>query len=91
MRLQTKPHRLLWPILAAALVASWSSGFVGIRYASEQADVMLVLFWRTLISGLILLPFAVLIGPQISARAMIQQMGFGVAVMFLFSNSMREV
>jgi drug/metabolite transporter (DMT)-like permease len=81
---QTKPHRFLWPILAAALVASWSSGFVGIRYATEHADVMLVLFWRTLTSGLILLPFAFLIGPRISARALIQQMGFGVAVMFFY-------
>lgn len=82
--LQTKSHRLVWPIMAAGLVASWSSGFVGIRYASENADVMLVLFWRTLMSGLILLPFALLIGPRISARALIQQMGFGVAMMFLY-------
>nr|WP_199773352.1 DMT family transporter [Sinorhizobium fredii] len=81
---QTRPHRLLWPIMAVALVASWSSGFVGIRYASENADVMLVLFWRTLMSGLILLPFALLIGPRISARAVVQQVVFGVAMMFLY-------
>ena len=77
-------HRLTWPIMAVALVASWSSGFVGIRYASENADVMLVLFWRTLVSGLVLLPFALLIGPRISARAVIQQMAFGVTIMFLY-------
>ncbi|CAN7209745.1 DMT family transporter [Mesorhizobium amorphae] len=82
--LQTKAHRLAWPIMATVLVASWSSGFVGIRYASENADVMLVLFWRTLMSGLILLPLALLIGPGISARALIQQMVFGVAMMFLY-------
>lgn len=70
--------------MAAVLVASWSSGFVGIRYASENADVMLVLFWRTLMSGLILLPFALLIGPRIGARALIREMLFGVAMMFLY-------
>ncbi|RWD24403.1 MAG: DMT family transporter [Mesorhizobium sp.] len=80
--MQTKAHRLVWPIMAAALVVSWSSGFVGIRYASGNADVMLVLFWRTLISGLVLLPFALLVGPGIGARALIQQMTFGVATMF---------
>lgn len=82
--MQTKAHRVVWPIMAAALVASWSSGFVGIRYASENADVMLVLFWRTLVSGLILVPFALLIGPRINARALIQQMVLGVATMFLY-------
>ena len=82
--LQNKAHPLLWPTMAAALVLSWSSGFVGIRYASENADVMLVLFWRTLLSGSILLPFALLIGPRIGARALVQQMAFGVATMFLY-------
>lgn len=82
--LQNKPHPLVWPTVAAALVLSWSSGFVGIRYASENADVMLVLFWRTFLSGLILLPFALLIGQRISGRALAQQMAFGVATMFLY-------
>ncbi|MER9843369.1 DMT family transporter [Mesorhizobium australicum] len=79
-----RSRRLAWPLLAAALVVSWSSGFVGIRYASESADVMLVLFWRTLMSGLVLLPFALLVGPRIGVRALIQQMAFGVAMMFLY-------
>ena len=83
-RLQNKVHPLVWPTMAAALVLSWSSGFVGIRYASENADVMLVLFWRTFLSGLILLPFALLIGQRISARTLTLQMVFGVATMFLY-------
>ncbi|RVD67216.1 EamA family transporter, partial [Mesorhizobium sp. M4A.F.Ca.ET.029.04.2.1] len=82
--LHSKAHRLVWPMMATALVVSWSSGFVGIRYTSENADVMLVLFWRTLMSGLILLPFALLIGPRIGARALVEQMVFGVAMMFLY-------
>lgn len=74
----------LWPVLAAALVASWSAGFVGIRYASEAAPVMLVLFWRTLVSGVILLPLALMIGPRITGRALLGQMACGVTGMFLY-------
>jgi drug/metabolite transporter (DMT)-like permease len=77
-------RRLLWPTLAAVLVISWSSGFVGIRYASEQASVVQVLFWRTLLSGAILLPFAIFIGPKPSMRAIGTQMTFGVMVVFLY-------
>jgi drug/metabolite transporter (DMT)-like permease len=77
-------HPLLWPMLAAALVVSWSSGFVGIRYASEHASVLLVLFWRTLISGVLLLPFTLFIGPRITRRALAEQMLFGTLGMFLY-------
>ncbi len=77
-------QRLLWPLLATGLVISWSSGFVGIRFASEDASVLLVLFWRTLVSGLVLLPFALTIGGPISKRALLQQMLFGVLGMFLY-------
>lgn len=77
-------RRLIWPLLAAALVVSWSSGFVGIRYASEHAGVMLVLFWRTLVSGLLLLPFAVLIGPRLTGRRIAMQAAFGVMIVFVY-------
>jgi drug/metabolite transporter (DMT)-like permease len=66
------------------LVIAWSSGFVGTRYASDQASVMLVLFWRTLLSGLILLPFALMIGPRMRARAVLEQMAYGVMIVFLY-------
>ena len=78
------PRRFLWPVLAALLIVGWSSGFVGIRYAIEEASVLLVLFWRTLLSGLILLPFALLIGPRLRLRAVLQQMLFGVMSVFLY-------
>lgn len=77
-------RRFLWPLLAGLLIVSWSSGFIGIRYASQEASVMLVLFWRTLLSGLILLPFALAIGPRIRLRAIAQQMLFGVMSVFLY-------
>lgn len=78
------PHRLLWPLMAAMLVIGWSSGFVGIRYANEEASVFLLLFWRTLLSGLILLPFALAFGPRLRLRAVLPQMGFGVMAVFLY-------
>ncbi|WP_438754017.1 DMT family transporter [Pararhizobium sp. O133] len=77
-------NRFLWPLLATLLIIGWSSGFVGIRYASQEASVVLVLFWRTLLSGLILLPFALAIGPRISLRMVGDQMLFGVMAVFLY-------
>lgn len=70
--------------MATLLVIGWSSGFVGIRYASEGASVLLVLFWRTLLSGLILLPFALAIGPRMRLRGVVEQMLFGVLSVFLY-------
>ena len=76
--------QLLWPVLAALLILGWSSGFVGIRYANEEASVVLLLFWRTLLSGLILLPFALAFGPRMRASAVLYQMGFGIMAVFLY-------
>lgn len=77
-------RRFLWPLMATLLIFSWSSGFVGIRYASQEASVMLVLFWRTLLSGLILLPFALAFGPRMRLRAIAEHMLFGVMAVFLY-------
>lgn len=76
--------RVLFPVLAVLLIVTWSSGFVGIRFASEQASVFLVLFWRTLSAGLILLPFALMVGPRLTRRALFQQIGFGVFGNFIY-------
>ena len=80
----TSPHPLLWPLCALMLIFGWSSGFIGIRYANEQAPVLLVLFWRTLLSGLILLPFALTIGPRLRLSAVLYQMAFGTMAVFLY-------
>ncbi len=77
-------RRFVWPLMAALLIVSWSSGFIGIRYASQEASVMLLLFWRTLVSGLILLPFALTIGSRMRMRAIAEQMLFGVMAVFLY-------
>lgn len=84
------PHRatralpVMFPLLATALVLCWSSGFVGIRFATEQAPVLTVLFWRSIVSGALLLPFALLIGPRISAPAVTEQALFGFLGMFVY-------
>lgn len=70
--------------MAALLVIGWSSGFVGIRYANEQASVAVLLFWRTLLSGVILLPFALAFGPRMRLRAVMSQVGFGVLAVFIY-------
>ncbi len=77
-------HPLLWPVMAVLLVIGWSSGFVGIRFANAEASVFLLLFWRTLLSGLILLPFALFLGPRLGLRAIGFQMAFGVLSVFLY-------
>ncbi|NBZ89558.1 DMT family transporter [Stagnihabitans tardus] len=73
----------LFPLLAAAMVISWSGGFIGIRFATEGAAVETMLFWRSLASGLILLPFA-LRGPAIGARAALAQGLLSFLGMFLY-------
>jgi drug/metabolite transporter (DMT)-like permease len=70
--------------LSILLVLGWSSGFVGIRLATENAPVFLVLLWRNLIAGLVLLPFALLIGPRITRAALLQQMIIGLVGMFFY-------
>ncbi len=77
-------RRLLWPFLALLLVLGWSSGFVGIRYANEHASVAQVLFWRAFITGIVLLPFALLIGPKLTLRVILQQAWFGFMIVFLY-------
>ena len=68
---------LILLLLEAALVISWSAGFVGTRFAVSHAPIFLVLFWRNLTSGLILLPFAFFIGPRLELKEIAAQMLFG--------------
>ena len=68
-------------LLEAALVISWSAGFVGVRFAIDHAPIFLVLLWRSLVSGLLLLPFALAIGPKLRRRDVLAQMLFGALAM----------
>lgn len=67
------PRALLFPMLATVLVVSLSSGFVGIRYATEGATVAQVLFWRSLVSGLLLLPIVLTRAPRITLAILREQ------------------
>lgn len=69
--------------LAAALLVCWSSGFVGVRFANEEAPVAAILFWRSLVSGLLLLPLA-LRGPRLNLRLLGEQALFAFLGMFLY-------
>lgn len=79
-------HRAAWVAMAtligleAALVVSWSAGFVGIRFAIDHAPIFLILLWRSLTSGLLLLPFA-LLGPRMRGRDVAAQLAFGALAM----------
>ncbi|WP_331371404.1 DMT family transporter [Sinorhizobium chiapasense] len=72
---------LILVILEAALVISWSAGFVGIRFAIDHAPIFLILLWRSLVSGLLLLPFALTMGPAIRWKDAFSQMLFGALAM----------
>ncbi|MEY9627107.1 DMT family transporter [Sinorhizobium fredii] len=68
-------------ILEGALVISWSAGFVGIRFAIDHAPIFLILLWRSLVSGLLLLPFALIMGPAIRWKDAFAQIVFGALAM----------
>lgn len=77
-------HPYLFLPLAALMVLSWASGFVGIRYATESATVFQVLFWRSLVSGVGLLPLALARGPRITVRALADQTLYALLGMVVY-------
>lgn len=74
----------VFPLLSALLVLTWSTGFLGVRGLSDTTPILTILFWRSLISGLVLLPFALRFGPRLDLRAVVEQAGFGTFSMFLY-------
>lgn len=68
-------------MLEAALVVSWSAGFVGVRFAIDHAPIFLILLWRSLVSGVVLLPFALAIGPPLRWKDVWRQILFGALAM----------
>ena len=75
------PRLLAMLALEAGLIVTWSAGFVGVRFASDHAPIFLVLLWRSLGSGLVLLPFALGFGPGWRLRDVIHQVLFGALAM----------
>lgn len=68
-------------IVETALVVTWSAGFVGVRFAIDHAPIFLILLWRSLVSGALLLPFALTIGPKLRLETALPQMLFGALAM----------
>lgn len=68
-------------LLEALLVICWSSGFVGMRFAADQAPVVSILFWRSLVAMLVLLPPALLFGPPTTSREIAGQIVVGTLAM----------
>lgn len=79
-----RPTPLLFALLAVALVVTWSSGFVGIRFTSDVVTVPQILFGRSLVSGLGLLPLALWRGPAMTLRAVAEQGLYAFLGMFLY-------
>jgi drug/metabolite transporter (DMT)-like permease len=67
--------------IEAALVVTWSAGFVGVRFAIDHAPLFLILLWRSLVAGLLLLPFALTLGPRLRWRNVWPQILFGALAM----------
>ncbi|WP_439615057.1 DMT family transporter [Shinella sp.] len=81
-----RPATRLWAVLVlilleAALVVSWSAGFIGVRFAHDHAPIFLILLWRSLVSGLVLLPFALMMGPKIRGKDIALHMLLGALAM----------
>ena len=81
------PHRHRSPtdwkawLLLTILLVCWSSGFIGMRFAVGHAPVSLILLWRNLIAGLVLLPFALLTGPRLTLQVLVVQSIIGLFAM----------
>ena len=54
---------------------------MGVRFAIDYAPISSILLWRSAISGVLLLPIAVFIGPRMRVRDVLEQAGFGVFAM----------
>ncbi|GAB6387883.1 DMT family transporter [Stutzerimonas marianensis] len=69
------------PLLEAALVVSWSSGFIGARFSIDHAPPMLVVFWRCVLVTLILLPFVARSLRRASPAVLLENASIGLLAM----------
>jgi len=69
------------PLLEAALLAAWSSGFVGARFSIDYAPPLLVVFWRCVLVTLLLFPFVAGQLRWISPVTLLKNAGIGLLAM----------
>ena len=67
----------LW-VLETLMVVAWSSGFVGMRFSINHAPVFLVMFWRCVVLGALLLPLVLGELRRTPVRMSLQQGGIGL-------------
>jgi len=69
------------PLLEAALILTWSSGFVGARFSMDYAPPLLVVFWRCVVVTLLLLPFVMRSLRRTSPAVLLKNAGIGLLAM----------
>ena len=74
-------------LLEAALLLCWSGGFVGVRFANDYAPIFSILLWRSLVSGLLLLPWALTRGPRLCWAGVRSQLTQGALAMAAYLGS----
>lgn len=75
-------HSTKTRLLEVGLTVFWSSGFIGGVLASETESLFLVLFWRFLITSLVLLPLVIPAIARASIQALAWQALIGALAMF---------
>jgi drug/metabolite transporter (DMT)-like permease len=66
------------PVLETLMILAWSSGFVGMRFSIDHAPVFLVMFWRCVVVGAVLLPCVAGELRRTPIAVSLQQGGIGV-------------
>lgn len=69
------------PLLEAALIVTWSSGFVGARFSIDYAPALLVVFWRCVVITLVLFPFVAQQLRRAPAAVLLKNAGIGLLAM----------
>ncbi|WP_323154839.1 DMT family transporter [Pseudomonas alvandae] len=69
------------PLLEAALLVAWSSGFVGARFSIDYAPPLLVVFWRCVLVTFLLFPFVARQLRQTSWVALLKNAAIGLLAM----------
>lgn len=72
---------LALPLLEAALLLTWSSGFIGARLSIDYAPALLVVFWRCIVVSLVLLPFVTRQLRQTPFGVLLKNAGIGLLAM----------
>ncbi|WP_296187570.1 DMT family transporter [Pseudomonas sp. UBA1879] len=68
-------------MLEAGLLLTWSSGFIGARFSIDYAPALLVVFWRSVVVSLLLLPFVYKALLKTPVSVLLNNAGIGLLAM----------